>query len=323
MAIADITPEEFPEVDLTNGSVLIIDDDAAIRRSLREYLADGDLFTRFAEASNGIEGFKVLANEHEHLDLVICDVEMPEFDGFKFLQMHSARKDFAATPVIILTSRSEAEHRVRGLELGAADYLVKPVIKEELRLRCRHQMMLKRMAAALRGAIRELSRLSKTDPLTGLANRRHFVEVVEAEFRRAERYGSSLSLLVMDIDNFKSINDTYGHLVGDRVIKEVAGILGYSLRQSDLAARYGGEEFAVLLPQTDLAGATLVAERYRREVEKHTFKTDRAEFHVTLSIGVGAIPELGAVNVTDLIRRSDDALYQAKQAGKNRVVQAV
>lgn len=316
-------PEAFPEVDLRNGTVLLVDDDEAVRGRVREFLEEGSLFSRFIEAANGLEAFKILANDTAQIDLIVCDVEMPEFDGFKFLQMRATRDDFAAVPVVILTSRADSEHRVRGLELGASDYLTKPVIKEELRLRARHQLQIRRLQEALRKAIRNLSHMSRTDPLTQLPNRRHFMETLRSEFRRAERYDHALGLLVCDIDDFKRINDTYGHLVGDQVLKGVAEILSYGLRESDLAARYGGEEFAVLLPETDLEGAYLVAERYRHELAARTFSSEEEErFVTTASIGVAAYPEHAVGTETELMRFADGALYRAKELGKNQSIRA-
>ncbi len=319
---ADSSPEAFPEIDLHGGTVLLIDDDPAIRAAAREHLSEDGLFTNFYEASNGLEGFKILANRASELDLVLCDLEMPEFDGLKFLQMRATRADFAGVPVIFLTSRGEVSHRVKGLEMGANDYLTKPVAREELRLRARNQLQIRRLEIALRRAVAELGRLSRTDALTGLPNRRHFVEALEREFQRAARYGSSLGLLIIDIDHFKRVNDTWGHLAGDKVLRDVAGILAYGLRQSDIAARFGGEEFAVLLPETDLEGATLVAERYRLDIAARQFTVESTSLQLTVSIGIAALPRTKADDATEFLRRADATLYLAKEAGRNRVMGA-
>jgi len=312
----------FPELDLGRGTVLLIDDDASMRQAYREYLGEDDRFTTFYEAANGIEGFQVLANDADDLDLVLCDLEMPEFDGFKFLQMRATRQDFAAVPVIIVTSRQEQAQRIRGLELGAADYLTKPVLKPELQLRAQHQLKIRRLQTELRSAIAELKHLSQTDPLTHVSNRRHFVELYEHEFERAYRYDTPLGIAILDIDDFKQVNDTYGHIVGDTVLKSVAQILSYGARQSDIVARYGGEEFAVLLPQTDLEGTFLVAERYRHEIDARQFRTKQATFQLTVSVGIAALPETPFETPTELLNAADKALYEAKAAGKNRTGRA-
>lgn len=316
--MVDLSPEQYPKIDVHNGSVLIVDDDASTRQTLKAYLADKSLFTRFYEASNGLEAFKILANQLNSVDLVLCDLEMPEFDGFKFLQMQATREDFQSVPVIVVTSRDEVEYRVRGLNLGAADYLTKPVQKEELRLRAHHQLRIRRLQEALRKAIRELTLMSKTDALTGLSNRRAFMERSELEFARAARYKGKLGLIIMDIDDFKKVNDTYGHLAGDDVLKAVAGVLVKGLRQSDLAARFGGEEFAILLPETDLRNALTVAERYRNEVQKLSFEFEGRHVAVTISAGVAGYPETTLESVEELVRKADTGLYAAKENGKNR-----
>lgn len=315
--MSDVTPEQYPKIDVHNGAVLIVDDDASIRRALRAFLAEGDLFSRFYEASNGLEAFKILANELHNVDLVLCDLEMPEFDGFKFLQMQSTREDFQSVPVIVVTSRDESEHRVRGLNLGAADYLTKPVQKEELRIRAYHQLRIRRLQEALRRAIRDLTQMSQTDPLTGLANRRAFMTRSEHEYARADRYKGKLALILLDIDDFKRVNDTYGHLAGDDVLRAVATVLTRGLRATDLAARYGGEEFAILLPETDQKSALRVAERYRSEVQKLSFKFDSKDVSITISLGVAALPENHTTGLEDFLRKADTALYAAKETGKN------
>ncbi len=158
-----------------------------------------------------------------------------------------------------------------------------------------------------------------TDPLTGLSNRRCFMERLGQETSRSQRYHSPLSLLVLDLDRFKWINDTLGHLTGDSVLKEVGELLLSCQRESDITARYGGEEFCLLAPNTSLEGAIVLGERVRRTIDQHTFTTREGKpFRVTCSIGVAEV-SCCAYDATELIAQADDAMYQAKQSGRNRV----
>jgi diguanylate cyclase (GGDEF)-like protein len=175
------------------------------------------------------------------------------------------------------------------------------------------------LIARLRDREARLLRLSRTDVLTGVANRRHFIEVFAREFDRAKRYGTPLACVLLDLDHFKQINDRFGHLVGDRVIVAAAEAFGRSLRAHDALARWGGEEFVVLLPQTDLAGAESVAERCRSSLDETVIDTGSGTLHVTVSVGVAAHPEPSASSGDELLRRADEALYRAKKGGRNRV----
>lgn len=310
---------ELPRISLREGTVLLVDDEPLQRQYYRTALEKDRLFVRFFEAENGLKGFKLLNELEKELDLVLCDIEMPEFDGFKFLQMRSTREGTQRIPVIIITGRESQEHRIRGLSLGASDYLQKPVDPEELRLRAQHQLGLKRYREGLEQALEELRKLSITDPLTGVANRRFFMDFLTREFYRAMRYQHPLALIVGDLDHFKKVNDTYGHQAGDAVLKGFSRILLYNKRQSDQVARYGGEEFALVLPETDLKGGILVAERIRHEVEVADFSYGGKKIPVTVSFGVVAYPESQASSVEEFFRLADRALYRAKEQGRNRV----
>jgi diguanylate cyclase (GGDEF)-like protein len=165
---------------------------------------------------------------------------------------------------------------------------------------------------------KQIQKLAITDSLTGLYLRRHFLELLDSELKRAEKHKHSLPILMLDLDFFKKCNDSYGHLVGDNVLREIANIIKANIREIDVAARYGGEEFIIALPETDLKGACLVSERIRQHIEKRTFKAYDEKVKMTVSIGISIFPDL-ATSIDELIEHSDAALYSAKQAGRNRV----
>lgn len=299
------------------NAVLIIDDDDNIRREVKSRLQEARLFEQYYEAADGIDGFKILLNKS--VDLVLCDVVMPGIDGFKFLSMKTARTEFDDIPVIMLTGEDDVKLKIKALEQGASDYITKPFHPGELIARVRVHYDIKRLQEELRISNRRLEELSNTDDLTKLYNRRYFMELMELEFQRAQRYESSLSFVMIDIDNFKSFNDNYGHLLGDHILYEVAQLLRETLRVHDIVGRYGGEEFGMLMPETDDKGALVVAERYRKRVEEFVlFEADK-ELRITISLGVASYPHPEIKTVDDLIRLADNALYKAKSNGRNRV----
>jgi len=299
------------------NSVLIIDDDDNIRHEVRRRLQEARLFEIYYEASDGIDGFKIMLNKP--VDLVLCDVVMPGIDGFKFLSMKKARPEFDNIPVIMLTAEEDVKLKIKALEQGASDYITKPFNSGELIARVKVHYKIKALQEELRETNRQLEELSNTDGLTRLYNRRYFMELFELEFQRAQRYEARLGFVMIDIDHFKDFNDTYGHLLGDRILYEVAQILKENLRVHDIVGRYGGEEFALLMPETDLNGALVVAERYRKRVEDFVLLEREHELRVTISLGVAAFPKKDISSVDDLIRHADNALYQAKNNGRNRV----
>ncbi len=299
------------------NAVLIIDDDDKIRREVKSRLLEARLFDKYYEAADGIDGFKILLNKS--VDLVLCDVVMPGIDGFKFLSMKTARGEFDDVPVIMLTGEDDVKLKIKALEQGASDYITKPFNPGELVARVRVHHDIKRLQEELRISNRRLEELSNTDDLTKLYNRRYFMELMELEFQRSQRYESSLSFVMIDIDNFKNFNDTYGHLLGDRILYEVAQLLRETLRVHDIVGRYGGEEFGMLMPETDGSGALVVAERYRKSVEEFVLFEGDKELRITISLGVAGYPHPEIKTVDDLIRLADNALYKAKANGRNRV----
>lgn len=298
-------------------TTLVIDDSETLRAEILQILKEASLFDSYLEACDGLEGFKVLLNNR--VDLVLCDLEMPRMDGFRFLAMMRAREEFQDVPVIILTGREDRDTKIRGLEQGASDYLTKPFDAGELVARVRVQLKVKSLQDELKRSNDMLRTLSITDPLTHLHNRRHLMEMVEKEFQRASRKGAHLSLIILDIDYFKKVNDTYGHQEGDRVLTILADIVRRRLRSYDLAARYGGEEFVLLLPETPVHEAMAIAERLRLEVQEHVFDGSLQGQVLTISLGVATYPSPRIESIDSLFRQADEALYRAKQSGRNRV----
>jgi diguanylate cyclase (GGDEF)-like protein len=298
--------------------VLIIDDSPTLRSQVSEILGKSGLVSTVVECGSVIEGFKHLLSQP--VDVVLCDLEMPDMDGLKFLDLHKSRPELRNVPVILLTGREGTEQKIQGLERGASDYVTKPFDSGELIARVKVQLKIKSLQDDLKERNQQLEKLSNTDPLTQLANRRQLMHVLTQELRRSQRAGHPLSLVMVDIDHFKSINDTFGHQQGDEVLKTVAETLRGALREYDLASRFGGEEFAMVLPETDILHATQVAERVRNLVAHLKFDGSLARLKMTISLGVATFPDKNIKDIDDLIRLADDALYAAKREGRNRVV---
>jgi len=302
------------------NSVLIIDDSDAVRERIITILESFNLFERYYEAENGLEGFKKLLSSP--VDIILCDLEMPRIDGFKFLSMLKSRPDLQDTPVIILTGRDDRDLKIKGLEQGASDYITKPFDAEELVARVRVHLKIKNLQDDLRQTNELLRELSNTDHLTGLFNRRYLMEALAKEVQRNLRKGGDLSLIILDIDHFKQVNDTYGHQQGDSVLQKVALLLKKELRAYDTAARYGGEEFIAVLPDTTLEEAGCVADRVRSSIHASRFGGALSPLSLTVSIGVARFSSPGCTTVDSFIKLADDALYRAKVNGRNRVESA-
>lgn len=300
-----------------SASVLIIDDSVTVREQIIRTLESFNLFTRYFEAEDGLEGFKKLLTNP--VDIIICDLEMPRMDGFKFLSMLKGRPDFEDVPVIILTGRNDKERKVKGLEQGASDYITKPFDHEELVARVKVHLKLKKLQDELKRSNEKLLELSNTDHLTGLFNRRYMMETLDKEVQRSIRKGGALSLIMLDIDHFKRVNDSYGHQQGDSVLRKVALLLQKELRTYDCAARYGGEEFVAILPDSTLKESVFVADRIRKAVQGTRFAVPLDTLSLTVSLGVACFSKEHTTTVDGFIKIADDALYLAKANGRNRV----
>lgn len=299
------------------NSVLIIDDSVTVREQIIRTLESYDLFARYYEAEDGLEGFKKLLSSQ--VDIILCDLEMPRIDGFKFLGMLKSRPDLQNLPVLILTGMDDRERKIKGLEQGASDYITKPFDPEELVARVKVHLKIKNLQDDLKRSNELLLELSNTDHLTGLFNRRYMMEALGKEVQRSIRKSGNLSIILLDIDHFKLVNDNYGHLQGDVVLQKVSLLLQKELRSYDCAARYGGEEFVAILPDSTLKEAVFVAERIRLSIQGAKFSDDLADLVLTVSLGVACFPDKGVSTVDSFIKLADDALYRAKNNGRNRV----
>lgn len=299
-------------------AILIIDDSAAARAELRRVLDEARRYGRVLEARDGIEGLRLLLAEP--FDAVICDLEMPGLDGEKLLAAQRGRAGGGENlPFLFLTAQRDPERMARLLRGGACDIVQKPFHAAELLARLDLHLRLRRLQAELREKNATLARLSTTDVVTGLRNRRYVTEFLSLEVLRSVRYRTLLSVMLLDVDYFKRVNDVHGHRVGDAVLQVVADTLRGGLRATDLAGRYGGEEFLVVLPQTGLAGAVMLAERVRGAIEATAIEVGApVPLSVTVSIGVAELDE-SARSAEQLVERADAALYAAKDAGRNRV----
>lgn len=274
------------------------------------------------------DGASALAHiERDPPDLVLLDVMMPNVDGIEVARRVKGNPDLPFVPIIMQTALDSTESKVEGLEAGADDYITKPIDFAELKARIRSMLRIKRLQETLEERERELietnerlRQVSITDGLTGLDNRRHLEERLQEMFEHASRLNEPFSCVMCDLDKFKSVNDTYGHQAGDAVLRQLADILREEAREIDRVGRYGGEEFMLLLPGTVLDAAVTFAERVRKAVESHTFTFDGGTLQRTASFGVAGWPHPRIVDCDTLVRAADDALYVAKETGRNKVV---
>ncbi|AFY81457.1 response regulator [Oscillatoria acuminata] len=331
------TPDQEPPL------ILVVDDDRFMRDLLRQVMEKEGY--RVAEAENGLQGLEAYIRLHP--DMVLLDAIMPVMDGFTcctrlqaMFEDDSGEYDFAShTPILMITSLEDSKSVDQAFEVGAVDFVTKPIHWAVLRQRVRRLLEQAQLYRQLQAANEELQRLAFLDGLTRVANRRGFDQALEHEWRRLIRESvsaknagtqthfvqnpSSLSLILCDVDFFKNYNDSCGHLAGDECLQEVAEALSRAVkRPGDLVARYGGEEFAILLPNTDAAGAVSVAQKIRTEIRNLQIPhpSSSVSEYITVSLGVTAtIPNASTVPC-ELISIADKALYQAKESGRDRLI---
>jgi diguanylate cyclase (GGDEF)-like protein len=287
--------------------LLLVDDDVDSLAVARARLAGDQI--EIACAASGKDG--LAAARSEKPDLILLDLDMPDMSGFEVCRVLKADPELCMIPVLFLSGSGAPNDKVRGLDLGAVDYITKPFDDFELRARVRAAIRTKQLQDLL-------IEHAHVDPLTGLSNRRALMDRLQMEWARMERHGSELSFIMADLDHFKRVNDRHGHSIGDKLLQEVARTIAGQCRDSDLPSRYGGEEFAVLVPSTSLPGASRLAERCRQEIEKVQVQAGGEAVRTTASFGVADTAQVPSAE--SLVDRADQALYQAKAAGRNRVV---
>jgi two-component system cell cycle response regulator len=292
------------------ATVLAIDDSPDVHRLLDVRLRPEGLILHHAlDAEEGLAKAVELKP-----DLILLDVDLPLVTGFEVCQRLKSDPSTASIPIIFLTGATEIHTKVQGFDLGAVDYVVKPFEPAELRARVRAALRTKRFHDLL-------SARSHVDGLTGVWNRSYFNQRIGDEISAAQRYGRTVTIVMLDLDNFKALNDSFGHPFGDQVLEVIGEILHTSMRTTDAPCRYGGEEFALILTETDERGAVVSAERIRQQVAQHPFRPRDRHVQVTASLGIAcsAMFDRKVLSVSKLVTAADDALYGAKHEGRNRV----
>ncbi len=295
---------------MTKARILIVDDEISNIEIMNALLEDDYDICFATSGRQAIDTARVAQP-----DLVLLDVLMPDLDGFEVCRQFKSDAMLADIPVIFTTGLGETEDEMRGLSLGAIDYVTKPIQPAILRARVGNHVELKRLRD-------QLATMAVTDALTGLSNRRHLERALETEASRLSRSGEWLSVVMLDIDFFKQFNDTYGHPAGDRCIMMVGAALTRAVkRASDVSARYGGEEFACILPGTDPHSAELVAQEILLQVQSLNIPHEMSQVSpfITVSIGVASARCSSTMEVGRWISEADQQLYAAKREGRNRM----
>lgn len=299
-----------PQFDDSKPIVLVIDDSADVHRLLTARLRHEELELR--AANNGDEGVALAKSIKPAI--VLLDLDMPSMDGFQVLRTLKSDTATMDMPVIVLSAMASAQDKVAAFDLGAVDYITKPFNLTELRVRVRSALRLHRL-------VQMLAQRAQIDGLTGLWNRAYFDRRWAEEVAKASRHRHPLTLAMLDVDHFKSINDTFGHPAGDAILQGVARIIQRESRQEDIACRFGGEEFTLIMPSTAPADALNLCERIRMVLESTVWPRHPGRT-VTISIGLFGRLQTGDTQPESWLEQTDGALYAAKRTGRNRVVAA-
>jgi two-component system, cell cycle response regulator len=291
------------------NKILVVDDNHNNLRLLKDILEDENYIVYTTD--NSLSVIDIACNLKP--DLILLDIMMPNMDGFELCQQIKSNSEINEIPIIMVTAKSEGLDLKNAFDLGAVDYIKKPFDEIEVIARIQSVLRLKQNQDTLK------EKASK-DGLTGVYNHALLIELFEKEYLRAIRAEENISFVMIDIDHFKLINDTYGHTGGDFILQELVKILSGSIRENDFVGRYGGEEFSIVLGNTTNEDTYTIGERIRRNVENHTFMFGEQNIHITISMGYYYKTSKDQISFTDMIKLADEALYEAKQSGRNKII---
>lgn len=307
------------DVDASQAAVLLLDDNDVDAKKVVETLGQDD---DIVIATDTVESMLDYAMKRE-FDLIIVNLNLREQDSLRLCSRLRSAERTRQIPILLVVEEDQVDRLAKGFDLGINDYLIKPIDRNELLARARTQIRRWRYHGRLRETYERSIEMALTDSLTGLYNRRYLSAHVDGQIERMKVSEKAMSLMMFDIDFFKAINDTHGHAAGDEVLEELARRVTHNLRSFDTVARYGGEEFVIVMPDTEVSIACIVAERLRSDIASQPFSISRSavsdSVSVTISIGVVTARMTGETT-KDLIQRADEALYQAKGGGRDRAV---
>jgi two-component system cell cycle response regulator len=309
--------QDFKDHDLKHvPTILIVEDDEKDALLLRKQIDNGLYLVK--HVTNGEEAIRL--SLETSIDLILLDIMLPGINGFEVCRRIKGDDQLRNIQIVMQTSLRDLDFRIQGTDLGADDYLIKPVEPRELKARVDALLKKKEYIDKLHNNYEKAMNQAISDGLTGLYNHSHFRNFLELEIKRSKRQHHPVSLLLLDLDNFKLINDRFGHLSGDSTLIEVANIIKQKVREIDFVARYGGEEFAIILPYSHIDEARDIAERIRQAIVEETtlYRDSNSSEFVSVSIGVAFYPADGK-DIESLIRKADEMMYLAKQCGKNQV----
>ncbi len=299
------------------GQVVVIDNRAAVAERIKTALTGKHDVTVATEPQQAIEACSTADGGFE---LIVVNLDMEGIDALRICSQLKSMEQTRQTPILIIVDPDDHQRLLRALDMGVNDYLIRPIDKQELLARVSTQIRRYRYTEQLRTDVRASIEMAVTDALTGLYNRRYLETHLSHLIEHAVNRGKPLSILTLDVDFFKAVNDTHGHDAGDRVLQEIAGRIRANIRNIDLACRTGGEEFVIVLPATDIQTAERVGERIRKSVATKPFNAGPdCALTVTASVGISALSGIDEA-VEDLLKRADQALYRAKREGRNRVI---